>query len=165
LLQRGLHGLALLMGLLDTGYKGPRLPIDVQASHRSLTSAGVERFNRFYPQGLPTQWGGQGPAEVNGVRYYSWSGVLQDRRSDGGGNRFDSSHYLCRRFARTFVKEAGQCDGMVGRFSSHLGEVIGDDYPLDHLDIVNQSLGRVGRGAEPVRLFVEHAVRLRLAER
>jgi triacylglycerol lipase len=41
--------------------------------------------------------------------------------------------------------------------------VIGDDYPMDHLDIVNQSLGAVGEGAQPVRLFVEHAQRLRAA--
>ena len=41
--------------------------------------------------------------------------------------------------------------------------VIGDDYPLDHFDIVNQSLGLVGKGADPVRLFVEHAARLEAA--
>ena len=52
---------------------------------------------------------------------------------------------------------------MVGRYSSHLGQVIGDDYPLDHFDIVNQSLGLVGKGAEPIRLFVEHARRLKAA--
>jgi triacylglycerol lipase len=41
--------------------------------------------------------------------------------------------------------------------------VIRDDYPLDHFDVVNQSLGLVGRGAEPIRLFVEHAQRLKEA--
>jgi triacylglycerol lipase len=41
--------------------------------------------------------------------------------------------------------------------------VIGDEYPLDHFDIVNQSLGLVGKGAEPIRLFVEHAARLAAA--
>jgi triacylglycerol lipase len=75
----------------------------------------------------------------------------------------DGTNRTCRLFARTFVREAGQCDGMVGRYSSHLGTVIGDDYPLDHFDIVNQSLGLVGKGAEPVRLFVEHAQRLKAA--
>jgi triacylglycerol lipase len=52
---------------------------------------------------------------------------------------------------------------MVGRYSSHLGTVIGDEYPMDHFDIVNQSLGLVGEGAEPIRLFVEHAARLKAA--
>jgi len=163
ILKAVLHGLGKLMGWLETGWKGPALPIDVHASHQSLTSSGVARFNQAYPQGLPETWGGEGPAEVNGVRYYSWSGVLKPGITDRGLNRLDGSNRFCRLFARTFVREKGQCDGMVGRFSSHLGQVIGDDYPLDHLDIVNQSLGAVGKGAQPVRLFTEHAARLKAA--
>jgi triacylglycerol lipase len=150
-----------LMSLLDTGYQGPKLPVDIRASHASLTTAGVALFNEHYPQGLPQTWGGQGPEEVGGVRYYSWSGTLQPGKTDKGRNLFDGTNRSCRLFARTFVREAGQCDGMVGRYSSHLGTVIRDDYPLDHFDIVNQSLGLVGRGAEPIRLFVEHAQRLK----
>ena len=156
-----LYALAVVMAWLETGWRRERLPIDVHASHQALTSAGAALFNQAYPQGLPTAWGGEGPPEVNGVRYYSWSGTLQPGLTDQGRNRFDGSNRFCRLFARTFVKEPGQCDGMVGRFSSHLGQVIGDDYPLDHLDIVNQSLGAVGKGAEPVRLFTEHAARLK----
>ncbi|MDP9785446.1 esterase/lipase family protein [Pseudomonas fluorescens] len=152
-----------LMSLLDTGYRGPKLPVDIHASHASLTTAGVTLFNQRYPQGLPVTWGGHGPEEVNGVRYYSWSGTLQPGKTDKGRNLFDGTNRSCRLFARTFVREAGQCDGMVGRYSSHLGTVIRDDYPLDHFDIINQSLGLVGKGAEPVRLFVEHAERLKAA--
>lgn len=163
ILKAVLHGFAVLLGWLETGWRRGPLPIDVHASHQSLTSAGVALFNQAYPQGLPEVWGGEGPAEVDGVRYYSWSGTLQPGRTDRGRNRFDGSNRFCRLFARSFVREKGQCDGMVGRFSSHLGQVIGDDYPLDHLDIVNQSLGAVGRGAEPVRLFTEHAARLKAA--
>ncbi|WP_053177912.1 esterase/lipase family protein [Pseudomonas kilonensis] len=155
--------ISALMSLLDTGYRGPKLPVDVHASHASLTTAGVEVFNQRYPQGLPVTWGGNGPEEVNGVRYYSWSGTLQPGKTDKGRNLFDGTNRSCRLFARTFVREAGQCDGMVGRYSSHLGTVIGDDYPLDHFDIVNQSLGLVGKGADPIRLFVEHAERLKAA--
>ncbi len=152
---------ARLMGWLETGYRGPALPMDLSASHHSLTSDGVALFNRQYPQGLPDRWGGQGAEWVDGVRYYSWSGILQPGITDRGRNLFDGTHRSCRLFAKTFIREAGQCDGMVGRYSSHLGTVIGDDYPLDHLDIVNQSLGLVGKGAEPIRLFVEHAQRLK----
>jgi len=163
LLSLGLRLIAGLMSLLETGYRGPRLPVDIHASHRSLTCEGVAVFNRQYPQGLPQTWGGQGPEEVNGVRYYSWSGTLQPGKTDRGRNLLDGTNRSCRLFARTFVREAGHCDGMVGRYSSHLGTVIGDEYPLDHFDIVNQSLGLVGKGAEPVRLFVEHARRLKAA--
>ncbi|SIR09973.1 esterase/lipase family protein [Pseudomonas sp. A214] len=163
LLSALLRLIGALMSLLETGYRGPRLPVDIQASHASLTTAGVALFNQQYPQGLPETWGGNGPEVVNGVRYYSWSGTLQPGKTNRGRNLFDGTHRSCRLFARTFVREAGQCDGMVGRYSSHLGMVIGDDYPLDHFDIINQSLGLVGKGAEPVRLFVEHAQRLKAA--
>ncbi|OEC33064.1 Triacylglycerol esterase/lipase EstA, alpha/beta hydrolase fold [Pseudomonas cuatrocienegasensis] len=155
-----LRGLARCMGWLETGYRGPRLPVDVAAAEGSLTSEGVAAFNARFPQGLPETWGGEGAAEVNGVRYYSWSGTLQPGLTDCGGNRFDGPNRACRLFARTFQREAGQCDGMVGRYSSHLGTVIGDDFPLDHFDIVNQSFGLVGKGADPVGLFVAHARRL-----
>ncbi|WP_421548855.1 lipase family alpha/beta hydrolase [Pseudomonas sp. QD4] len=163
LLSVALRLIAALMSLLETGYRGPRMPVDVPAAHQSLTSEGVALFNRQYPQGLPDTWGGQGAEEVDGVRYYSWSGTLQPGKTDRGRNLLDGTNRSCRLFARTFVREAGHCDGMVGRYSSHLGTVIGDEYPLDHFDIVNQSLGLVGKGAEPVRLFVEHARRLKAA--
>ena len=158
-----LRMIAALMSLLETGYRGPKFPVDVHASHHALTTEGVALFNQRYPQGLPETWGGQGPEEVNGVRYYSWSGTLQPGKTDSGRNVFDGTNRSCRLFAKTFVREAGHCDGMVGRYSSHLGTVIGDEYPLDHFDIVNQSLGLVGKGAEPIRLFVEHAARLKAA--
>jgi len=158
-----LRVIAVLMGWMETGYRGPKLPVDIHASHHSLTTEGVALFNQRYPQGLPDTWGGHGPEEVNGVRYYSWSGTLQPGRTNRGRNLLDGTNRTCRLFARTFVREAGHCDGMVGRYSSHLGTVIGDEYPLDHFDIVNQSLGLVGKGAEPIRLFVEHAARLKAA--
>ncbi|MDM8350898.1 triacylglycerol lipase [Pseudomonas sp. sp1636] len=160
LLAAVLRGVARCMAWLETGYQGPRLPIDVGAAQHSLTTEGVAAFNRQFPQGLPDTWGGEGAAEVNGVRYYSWSGTLQAGITDRGGNRFDGPNRACRLFARSFRREAGQCDGMVGRYSSHLGTVIGDDFPLDHFDIVNQSFGLVGKGADPLGLFLEHARRL-----
>lgn len=160
LLAAVLRGVARCMAWLETGYKGPRLPVDVAAAQQSLTTEGVAAFNRQFPQGLPDTWGGEGAAEVNGVRYYSWSGTLQPGITDRGGNRFDGPNRACRIFARTFRREAGHCDGMVGRYSSHLGTVIGDDFPLDHFDIVNQTFGLVGKGADPVGLFVAHARRL-----
>ena len=70
------------------------------------------------PTGLAGHLGREGAHEVNGVRYYSWSGTLQPGLTDRGRNRFDGSNRFCRLFARSFVREKGQCDGMVGRFSS-----------------------------------------------
>ncbi len=166
----GGHVVNAVIGLLswtitvfETGYRGPKLPMNISASHQSLTTAGVALFNRQYPQGLPHTWGGQGEELVNGVRYYSWSGILKPGFTNRGLNLIDGTNVTCRIFARTFVKEKGQSDGMVGRFSSHLGTVIGDDFPLDHFDIVNQTFGLVGKGANPVKLFLDHAARLKAA--
>ncbi|MCF9016701.1 MULTISPECIES: esterase/lipase family protein [Pseudomonas syringae group] len=155
--------LAWTIVAFETGYRGPKLPMDITASHQSLTTTGVALFNRQYPQGLPEVWGGNGEELIDGVRYYSWSGILKPGVTNRGRNLIDGTNVTCRIFARTFRKERGQSDGMVGRFSSHLGMVIGDDFPLDHFDIVNQTFGLVGKGADPVRLFMEHAARLKAA--
>ena len=155
--------LAWTIVAFETGYRGPKLPMDITASHQSLTTTGVALFNRQYPQGLPAVWGENGEELVDGVRYYSWSGILKPGVTNRGRNLIDGTNVTCRIFARTFRKERGQSDGMVGRFSSHLGTVIGDDFALDHFDIVNQTFGLVGKGADPVRLFMEHAARLKAA--
>ena len=155
--------LAWTIVAFETGYRGPKPPMDITASHQSLTTTGVALFNRQYPQGLPAVWGENGEELVDGVRYYSWSGILKPGVTNRGRNLIDGTNVTCRIFARTFRKERGQSDGMVGRFSSHLGTVIGDDFPLDHFDIVNQTFGLVGKGADPVRLFMEHAARLKAA--
>ncbi|MEE4078786.1 triacylglycerol lipase [Pseudomonas viridiflava] len=155
--------LAWTIVAFETGYRGPKLPMDITASHQSLTTTGVALFNRQYPQGLPEVWGENGEELVDGVRYYSWSGILKPGITNRGRNLIDGTNVTCRIFARTFRKERGQSDGMVGRFSSHLGTVIGDDFALDHFDIVNQTFGLVGKGADPVRLFMKHAARLKAA--
>lgn len=160
LLTLFLRWIGLLWSWLEVGWRGPRLPIDPRAAHDSLTSEGVAAFNRRHPQGLPEHWGGEGAAEVDGVRYYSWSGTLQAGITERGRNRFDLTTYICRFYARRFVREREANDGLVGRFSSHLGTVIRSDHPLDHFDIVNQSAGKVPPGSDPVGLFVEHAQRL-----
>lgn len=161
LLSTSLQGLARLMGWLESAGPRQRLPLDARAAHRELTCEGVAAFNSKYPQALPLQWGGEGAAEVEGVRYYSWSGTLQSGLTDRGRNRLDATQAMCRALSRCFLIEAGHNDGLVGRYSSHLGLVIRSDYPLDHLDIVNQTAGAVGRGIDPVQLFVDHAMRLR----
>ncbi|WPN49613.1 MULTISPECIES: esterase/lipase family protein [unclassified Pseudomonas] len=132
------------------------------AALNGLTTEGVGAFNDKYPQGLPKTWGGQGPEQVNGVRYYSWSGVLPPVL-DQGTHALDPFHSLCRAFSRYFVTEADQNDGMVGRFSSHLGTVIRSDYALDHLDTISQPACQLRTGIDPVELYVQHAERLREA--
>ena len=141
----------------------PKIPQNAIAALNALTTEGVTAFNGKYPQGLPDTWGGNGEEQVNGVRYYSWSGTVQGRLRDEGPNALDPLHLFCRNFSRFFIREAEQNDGMVGRFSSHLGTVLRSDYPLDHMDSINQTTGLVRLGINPVALYLEHAERLKQA--
>ncbi len=112
---------------------GDNDPQDSLAALESLNSAGAARFNAKYPQGMPATSCGQGAASVNGIRYYSMGGtsVLT--------NIFDVSDGLLGAGALFFGFE--QNDGLVGRCSSHLGTVLRDNYPWNHLDEVNQAFG------------------------
>jgi len=139
----------------------PALPQDTLEALDALTTEGVSAFNRKYPQGLPTLWGGEGPELVDGVRYYSWSGIIKGKLLDEGWNAIDPLHLSCRGFAEFFEKEKQENDGLVGRYSSHLGKVLRSDYSMDHVDTINHTAGTVRKGVDPVKLYVEHAALLK----
>lgn len=146
---------------LLSGKRG--LPQDAIAALNALTTEGVGAFNDKFPQGLPKTWGGKGCAKVNGVHYYSWSGILSGKLLEGGLNSLDPFHGFMRAFSRYFINEAGQNDGMVGRYSSHLGTVIRSDYPLDHLGTLRQTGLPLAKHIDPIELYVQHAERLKKA--
>ncbi len=138
-----------VLGLLA----GTSNPQDSLAALGSLTSAGTAAFNAQYPQGVPASRCGEGAPVVNGIRYYSWSGtgVLT--------NALDLSDPALG-LTSLFYGEAN--DGLVGRCSSHLGDVIRDDYFHNHLDEVNQLLGLVTIfDSNPKSVFRAHANRLK----
>ena len=141
----------------------PQLPQHALNALNALTTEGVAGFNRNYPQGLPATWGGMGPGQVNEVLYYSWSGIIKGSKLSESLNLLDPLHNACRVFGRFFTRETTANDGMVGRFSSHLGQVIRSDYPLDHLDTINQLARRNRASINPVELYVAHAIRLKQA--
>lgn len=146
-------GLGKQVGRLVNWASDTDLPQDVGAALASLHSQGAADFNRRFPGGVPNEPCGQGAAEVNGVRYYSWSGVGTFY------NWLNPADYQMALTGLVFNKEAG--DGLVGRCASHLGQVIRDDLPLNHFHIVNQIAGLVGEGADPISPYVEHARRLK----
>lgn len=140
----------------------PLLPQDFAGALSSLSTAGTEKFNKKYPQGLPTTWGGEGKElETNGVYYYSWSGILKSNLINEGLNIADLSHALMVAFGQLFKKEKDQNDGLVGRFSTHLGKVIKSDYHMDHLDAINQVAGAHPINPDPLNIYLEHAARLK----
>ncbi|WPC07038.1 triacylglycerol lipase [Pseudomonas benzenivorans] len=129
-------------------------PQDALGALESLNSEGAARFNAKYPQGVPTSACGEGAYNVNGVRYYSWSGTSPLT------HLLDPSDLLLGASSLTFNGEAN--DGLVGRCSSHLGKVIRDDYRMNHLDEVNQTFGLTSWfETDPVTVYRQHANRLK----
>ncbi|AXI61814.1 alpha/beta hydrolase [Pseudomonas kribbensis] len=135
------------------------LPRNALAALNALTTAGVGDFNDKYPQGLPQSWGGQGAAQVNDVRYYSWSGVVPSMNL----LQPDPVQDLCRALSQYFMTEPLQNDGFVGRYSSHLGTVIRSDYPIDHLRSLGRTADEHPGAVDSIQLYVEHALRLQAA--
>jgi triacylglycerol lipase len=143
------NSLGTVLGLLS-GYSEPQ---DAVAALDSLTSDGSATYNTLYPAGLPDTWCGKGASEVGGVKYFSWSGTSRLT------NVLDASDYPLK--LAGFVYEDTN-DGLVGRCSSHLGEVIRDDYRMNHLDEVNQLFGITAPfQTSPKSVFRSHANRLK----
>ena len=127
---------------------------DMQASLNSLSTAGSAKFNSIAPEGMPTTPCGQGASLVNGVRFYSWggTGVLT--------NVLDPSDALLAVTSLAFGSTPN--DGLVGRCSNHFGDVLRDNYFLNHLDEVNQLVGLHSLfETDPKTLYLDQANRLK----
>jgi triacylglycerol lipase len=146
-----LNGLDSLITTLSGGKFVP----NAQASMTALSTAGANAFNAKYPQGVPTTACGQGAASVNGVAYYSWGGTSV------ATNLFDPTDLLLDVTTLAFLGSAN--DGLVGQCSSHVGTVLRDNYPFNHLDEVNLLFGLKGWGADPVGVIRTQANRLKVA--
>lgn len=146
------NGLGKLIALLSSD---PKLQQDAYAGLQSLNTAGATDFNARFPAAVPPTACGEGAPVVDGVRYYSWSGVGQFYNAL---NPFD---YALTLPALAFKGKPN--DGLVGKCSSHLGKVLRDDYPMNHMHTVNQLTGLVGLGADPVGVYRVHANRLKQA--
>ncbi|RLU00792.1 lipase family alpha/beta hydrolase [Ketobacter sp.] len=145
-----LEGLGWLIGFAA----GEPLPQNALDSLNSLSSAGTTDFNLRFPQGVPVTSCGEGAYESNGVKQFSWSGV-----NTGVTHFFDPSSYA---MVLTKLAFNEQNDGLVGRCSSHFGQVLRDDYPMDHLDEVNQLFGLAYVfSTNPKTVYRQHANRLR----
>jgi triacylglycerol lipase len=132
----------------------PELPQDSLGTLQSLNTVGAADFNRRFPQGAPTSSCGQGPASVNGVRYWSVGGTSV------ATNVFDVSDGLLVITGAIFGFE--QNDGLVSQCSSHWGTVLKDNYAWNHLDEVNQAFGLRGLfSQDPVAFYRSQANRLK----
>jgi len=151
LYRLGNFGLTIAGWVLGDG----ELPVDTAAMAYSESTAGSQEYNALYPEGAPTSECGDGPEVVNGVRYYSMAGAKPFT------NFFDPSDYVLYALHKVFYKNGDTSDGVIGSCSSHWGKVIGDDYPMNHMDIANQLFGITQRGFDPVQLYMQQANRLK----
>jgi triacylglycerol lipase len=154
--------LGLLGGFLEDFARlvtGSSDPLDWKAGFSFL--ADVSDFNANFPAGLPAGCS-DGPSEENGVRFYSWTGdvvgLLGTRLVT---NALDPTDVLLNTASLFYGLFEGN-DGLVTVCSSRFGEVIGDDYLMNHLDEVNQIVGLVSLlETNPKTLFRNHVQRLR----
>ncbi len=134
----------------------PDMPLSFDASMASLSEAGSADFNRRYPTtALSNDCKKSGTKVDNGIYYYSWGGVAQTT------NLLDIDSVLMQLGPLAYGNKEN--DGMVARCSTHIGQVIRDDYKLNHTDLANMMFGLKGLLApDPVALFRQHANRLKL---
>ena len=145
------NGLGQIINFLSGG-KG--LTQDSLAAAKSLSTAGSLKFNIAHPEGIPTSACGEGAYQVNGVSYFSWSGAKAYT------NVFDILDPALALTSLAFA--SAKNDGLVASCSSHLGRVIRDDYAMNHLDEVNQTIGLINIfETNPVTLYRQHANRLK----
>jgi triacylglycerol lipase len=150
LVKQGLDTLAKVI----SGVSGsPQRPQDSLAMTQSLTTQGSVLFNSQYPEGMPTQYCGQGQSLAsNGVHYFSWSGAKAFT------NAFDPADYALKLTSLVFSEPN---DGLVSSCSTHLGKVIKDNYKMNHLDEVNHTFGITSWSeTNPVTLYRQHVARL-----
>ena len=148
--------LANALAVLITTIDGGDYEQDAIAAFRDLTTEASLAFNQRFPDGVPRSACGEGDYEVNGIRYYSWSGTKPVT------NLLDPTDFLFAITSLTFLGEAN--DGLVSRCSSHLGKVIRDDYRMNHIDEVNLILGlHDWFSTDPLTVFRQQANRLKNA--
>ncbi|WP_294769110.1 triacylglycerol lipase [uncultured Rhodoferax sp.] len=147
------NGLGTIINFLSGG---GGLTQNSLAAAQSLSTAGTAKFNAAHPQGVPTTACGEGAYSVNGVSYYSWSGAQPYT------NVLDVADPALALTSLAFL--GAKNDGLVSSCSSRLGKVIRDDYAINHLDEVNQTVGLTNLfETSPVTLFRQQANRLKNA--
>lgn len=158
-------GLKTFMNILGQYIVGPLIawaeanpdtPIDFDGSMKSLTETGSATFNAKYPTtALASDCNKSGAKVENGVYYYSWGGTKQTT------NLLDIDTILMQLGPMAYGNNDN--DGMVARCSTHFGQVIRDDYALNHTDLANMMFGLRGVfSPDPVDMFRQHANRLKL---
>lgn len=134
-------------------------PNDAIAALSAFSPDGIATFNAEYPAGLPGSYCGEGEAvsasPAGPIRNYSWSGA------DPTTNILDLTDPV---FGLISLLYDEPNDGLVETCSSHFGDVLRDNYKMNHLDEVNMLFGLVSIfESNPKTVFRSHANRLKKA--
>ncbi len=149
-----LQGVDAFFSIVGVG-SGHKYDNSTIAGLNQLSVAGMAAFNQSYPAGMPATACGQGPAIDNGIRFYSWGGTGKVTTLIDISDAFMTA---------TGLLVPGESDGLVPRCSSHLGQVIRDNYTQNHFDEVNQVVGLVyAFETSPTVLYRNQANRLQQA--
>lgn len=133
-----------------------------EAIIRAANPVDAERFNKLYPQGMPTTaCGTRGAAEVNGVRYYSWGGT--GGRFFMQSNPFDLLDTAMYGITPLMFSKGVKHDGVVPLCGQYLGTPIRHSYYHNHTDAQRQLFGLVGMTVNPLVLYRDQANRLKKA--
>lgn len=147
-------GINAFFTLVGVG-SGERYSQSSKAGAEQISTAGMAKFNAQFPAGLPTTACGEGPSVVANQRFYSWGGTGKVT------SLIDPSDTI---LTATGLVGPSEGDGLVPRCTSHIGQVIRDNYNQNHFDQVNQVLGMTSVfEASPVSLFRQQANRLKVA--
>lgn len=153
----GILGDKLLAPIITWAEGNSSLPNSVDASLTAISEKGSAAFNAKFPTTAMANDCNKAGAKVdNGVYYYSWTGTAQ------ATNVLDVLDSIITQLGPLAYANKDN-DGLVGRCSTHIGQVIRDDYNHNHLDEVNMVFGlRSIFSPDPVALYRQHANRLKL---
>jgi len=156
-IEGGANGLANTLGKVINLLSGNNNPQNGLAALKTLTTAGTTALNGRHPWGVNSSSYCAKSTEVHNVRghnirYYSWTGNTPYT------NVFDAVDPFLAITGLAFNGEKN--DGLVGVCSTYLGQVIADDYNMNHVDAINHLFGVRG-WTDPVSLYRQHANRLK----
>lgn len=144
------------LGTVIDGLSGQETPTkqDIEASANTMSYEGMNAWNQTYGAAVPANCNTDGEHVVNNIHYYSWGGNVQLT------NALDPLDWLTMATSTAFDNK--DHDGFVPRCSQRLGKVIRDNYPLNHLDVINHTLGLLGsNNVDPVQIYRMQANRMK----
>ena len=157
LLNSAASALVSGVGQLITGVSGGGSSNQsLSGSLTPLSTAGAASFNQRFPAGVPTSSCGTGATQSQGIKFYSWGGTQPLTHV------LDPLELVFTAASVGFLGQAS--DGVVGRCSNHFGQVLRDNYGMNHGDLINQVFGLTNLfETDPKSVYRQQANRLKNA--